>query len=375
MFGQLIAAYNQQHPTIHIIPQAMPVATLSSALRAAALEGGGPHIVLLHNHVIEDLALDGILLPLDTLVRPEEYQMFVSTVIKGAEVRDKAGETHLYGLPLTFDTLVLFYHQAHVVEAPSDIELLLTMPTPEISGASPWKFAYTLSLDKTIGYLPAFGGKVFDKQGTLVLGTAGRAGTERWLQWLEHLHKDETILAVHDGLAVDGALRSQRVWMTIDWTHMLPTYVGLWGDDLRAAPLPAVTDGQPAQPYVQSYLAAINARVVTDSLGQEAAMDFLRFLLEAESQQIVLEAGNQPARQDVALDGNTVARQVARVSRLQAEQGQPMPNNALVNGVVRDELERMVLMVLRGLKTPSEAVTDAHTALSNRLQEPNIPTK
>ncbi len=381
VLARLIAQYNQQHPNVQVIPQTMPVASLTSDLQAAAIAGGGPHIVLLHNHVIEELALDGFLLPLDQGIRPEEYQKLVSTAVKGAEVRDKAGETHLYGLPLTFDTQVLFYERNHVTEAPGDIERLVEIAhtlasTPD--GAK-WGFAYTLSFDKTIGYLPAFGGKVFDEQGMLVLDGEGRIGTERWLQWVQQLHQDEALLARQDGLVVDGAIRAQHVWMTIDWSHMLPTYRDLWGDQLGVALLPKVAAAYPAQPYVQSAIASINARVATDPATQQAALDFIRFLLRTEAQQMFLEAGKQPALQEMPLVGQSWGEQAAQVCRWQAQQGQAMPNNALVNGLVRDELERMLLMVLRGLKTPSDAITDAHLALRSRLQElediPTIPPK
>lgn len=387
--ARLIDHYNQTHTHTHIVPQAFSLAALPRELRAAALAGSGPHLVLLQSQTIGSLAHDGILLPIDTLLTPDDYAHLLPTALDGARVQHPDGTTPLYGLPLTFDTLALYYDKSAVETPPTDINTLLDLAHRLTSNlnqpdtASPiWGLAYTLSLDKTIGYLPAFGGAIFDAEGNLVLGSSGRDGTEQWLEWLTTLRHDPNILAVSDSITVDSALKARKALMTIDWSHALPNYQALWGNNLGVAALPntqpAGASPVPPTPYIQSTLISINARVETNH-EQQAALDFMRYLASSPSQQVLLDANLQPALLTLDLSGNTPPMQAARVFRAQAQYGQAIATSPLFNDVIRDELERMHTTVLRGLANPADAVTHADAALRERLHlssptPPGTPT-
>jgi maltose-binding protein MalE len=326
--------------------------------------------MILKNHTLGGLAQDGLLLPLDEQISPGERNRLLPTALDGAHVQTDGGSRSLYGLPLTFDTLVLYYNQANLTVPPDNTATLLRTArglTDATTQPPVWGLAYTLSLDKTIGYLYAFGGRIFDEEGNLVLGSSGRAGVEQWLEWLLELRQDQQILAVNDGIVVDSALKSQEALMTIDWTHALPEYQTLWGDQLGVATLPVLSGPNRApQPYVQSEVISINARV-GDTDEQQAALDFVRYLLTADAQTALLAAGKQPAVRDLNLREAVFEWELARTMRAQARQGQAMPNSPLMNDIVLEELERMQLRVLRNLATPAEAVTAAEIALRQRL--------
>jgi len=370
VLATLIDRYNQSHAQTQVIPHAVPLASLTAELRAATLTGGGPHLIILKSHTLGGLAQDGLLLPLDAQISPSERNRLLPTALDGALVQTDGGSRSLYGLPLTFDTLVLYYNQANLTVPPDNTATLLRTArglTDATTQPPVWGLAYTLSLDKTIGYLYAFGGRIFDEEGNLVLGSTGRAGVEQWLEWLLELRQDQQILAVNDGIVVDSALKSQEALMTIDWTHALPEYQTLWGDQLGVATLPVLSGPDRApQPYVQSEVISINARV-GDTDEQQAALDFVRYLLTADAQTALLAAGKQPSVRDLNLRDAVVAWELARTMRAQARQGQAMPNSPLMNDIVLEELERMQLRVLRNLATPAEAVTAAEIALRQRL--------
>jgi maltose-binding protein MalE len=373
VLARLVDRYNQSRPDTHVVLQAMPVASLTDELRVAALVGSGPHLVLLQSHTLGPLVQEGLLLALDeSMVSPDERADLLPTALSSAHVLDDEGALHLYGLPITFDTLALYYHGAHLSEPPATTALMLDHANRIADTSSEprtWGMAYTLALDNTIAYLPAFGGYVFDEEGTIVLGDAGRAGTERWLQWLLELRQDEQVLAVSDSIAVDSALKAQQAFMTIDWSHALADYRALWADNLVVAMLPYLNESErPPRPYVQSDTLSINARVIDDR-ERQAALDFARYLLSPEAQQALLEVGKQPALLGLQITGDTPHAEAARIFRAQALQGQAMPDSRPVNEMVRTELYRMQLSVLRGLTTPAEAVTDADTVLRQRLGE------
>lgn len=372
----LVDRYNQTRVQVQVVPRAISAASLGRDVQAAAMAGHGPHLMLLHNHTIGDLAADNLLLPLDDLVSPTTRNQLLPAAIGGGQVQDLDGTSHLYGLPLTFDTLALYYRKDLVDTPPQDMETLLrvahslTEPSPTEPQPRQWGLACTLSLDKTIGYLYAYGGHIFNTEGHLVLGSEGRAGTERWLRWLQRLHQDSQILAVRDDITVESVVKAQQAAMTIDWAHALPSYHALWGDNLGVAMLPTIQK-QPPRPYVQSLVLGINAR--STPYEQQAALDFISYLLSNEPQKTLLEGGQQPVLLNLGINGPPPQRQAAHVFRAQAGRGQAMPNSPAMQDIIRDELERMQVTVLQGLVGPSEAVTYADTALRERLHLPSRP--
>ena len=368
--GQLVGTYNQHHPGTRVVPRAMPRASFPDDLRSAALDGTAPHLLLLPSHWLGGLAESGLLLNLDGKFSAAELAKLVPASVGAARVRSQ-GSSQLMAVPLTFDTPVLFYNKANVLAPPPDTASLLSIAHGlSDSAAKPplWGLAYNLSLDRTIGYLYAFGGRIFDDQGRVVLGAAGRAGTERWLQWLLGLRSDAELLALTDGIRVDAALKSQHALMTIDRADQLLAYRTLWGDDLGVAPLPQLSEtGAPPSVYVQSEVLAINARV--NSVEQAAALDFSRYMIAPEAQKALLEAGLQPALGDLQLDDASPWAAPARVFREQAAAGRAMPNSRAEIEIVWPALSQMLRAVLQGQLSPADAVTQTDARLRAALNQ------
>jgi ABC-type glycerol-3-phosphate transport system substrate-binding protein len=206
---KLVDRYNHTHPQVQVILQAMSLASLTSEMRTSITSGNGPHLLLLQNHIIGELAHDESLLRLDELVQQDIIERLIPTTVQGAQVQQSDGSTALFGIPITFDTLALYYNTAiFETPLPEEIEGVRAMAHRVVEDARypmKWGLAYTLSLDKTIGYLDAFDGHVLDTQGNLILNQEGRVGTERWLEWLLSLHQDHDILAIRDSITVSSA--------------------------------------------------------------------------------------------------------------------------------------------------------------------------
>lgn len=372
----LVDQFNQANPSLRIIIQSRPVATLLSDLQAAVGEGRGPHLVLLQSHVLGILVDQGVLLKLNAFISPSELEHLLPVTVGTAQV-NLGASSGLYALPISFDTLALFYNRANWLRPPTDTETWrdgARTLTDAQSTPPTWGLAYHLSLDKTIGYLYAFGGQIFNEQGELVLGTSGRAGTLRWLEWLVSLKQDPRLLASLDPMAVDNALLTQQALMTIDWAHALPTYRQLWGENLGVAVLPRIAVDETApQPYVQSDLIALSV-LVSDPDEQQAALAFARFMISDAAQRALLGAGRQPARADLELTNDNPEHAIALILRQQAQSGQPMPNSELASSLVWAVLDDMRFNVLRGLVEPQQAIDTAELTLRTRLELPT-PTR
>lgn len=376
-----IERFNRASPNVQIVAQARPSATMVSDLRTAVAEGGGPHLAILPSHVLGGLAESGLLQPIDDLLTAGERERLLPGAVGAAEVRTATGSS-LYGVPITFDTLALYYNRSILLRPPDDTAEMLAIARgiTDTRGEPPfWGLAYNLNLDRTIGYLYAFGGQIFDADGNLVLGLDGRAGAEAWLRWLTAMHRDDQLLAGLDGMTIDNALLNRQALMTIDWAHALPIYRSLWPDSLGVAPLPRQSEtDQAPRPYIQSMVLGLNARI-SSTADRMAAAEFIRFLIAEEAQRAFLRAGRQPALRTLDLQAPDPAldptlREIALVFRAQAEQGQPMPNSRVAGELVWPILADMQSSAMRGLLTPEQAVSTAEALLRGRLEPPPTPT-
>ncbi|MCU0495682.1 MAG: extracellular solute-binding protein [Chloroflexaceae bacterium] len=343
IIATLIDRFNQANPDIQIIGQPRPLASLTRDLLATT-PNERPHLVLVKNHNLGALAQAGIVQPLDGLISATDRDQLLSTAVGGGLVRESNGATRLYGLPLAFDTMALYFNKANVLQAPSDTDTLLSRAR-----------SFTDTDVK-----PPIWGLALD-------------GAERWLQWVRDISTDARILARLDSISIQNTLQAQDALMTLDWSHGMAGYRDLWRDNMGVAPLPRLssTDRAP-QPWVQSDSLALSTRPMAES-EQQAALQLVRFMLTPESQQTVLDGGKQPTLMSLALDGDSPALAAARAFRDQARQGQPLPNTPDANGTVRDTLQRMQASVVRGLATPADAVTTAEADLRARLKLPPSP--
>jgi ABC-type glycerol-3-phosphate transport system substrate-binding protein len=373
--GRLVDQYNRQQSDGRIVLQSVPLASFAAELRAAVAAGSGPHLILIPNTWIGGLAEAGALLPLDDLITAQETDSLLPVTLAGAQARDADGTLRLYGAPVRFDTIALYYNAANLTAPPSDTATMFAigrgLSDPD---AQPpiWGLALNLSHDNMIGYLYAFDGRIFDDEGRVALGTTGRNGAERWLSWLIELQNDTRILARSESsILVDRELKDGRAIMTFDWAHQIGVYRGLWGDQVGIAPLPRLSEADQApRPYVRTDVLAINNLAGANE--RVAAARFIRFMIGDEAQAVLLQSDMQPASRTLALSGDSPQEIAARVFRAQAEQGIPM-SNSTTRAFVEQEIKRMQRQALLGLTTPADAVTEADRRLRERL-EPSSPT-
>ena len=367
--AQIVDSYNQQHPSQRVSLQSIPLASFAADLRGAVAAGDGPHLVLMPSTWVGALAASGTILPLDADIAPLDTQTLVPTALGGGRAADSTQQMRTFALPLTFDTLALYYNSANIAIPPADTQSLLesarglgdTQAKPPV-----WGMALDLSPDMTIGYLYAFGGRIFDEQGRVALGTGGRDGAQQWLGWLSALNGNERLLArVEQSAEIDRVLQDGRALMTFDWSYRLPLYRAVWGDRTGVAGLPTLSEtSRPPEPYVRSDVLAVNSRVSADE--RRAALDFMRFALSQPSQQLLLEADLQPSLLSLPLEGDDARHAAARIFRAQALAGRPMPNTP-TRGLVDQELTLMQRRVLLGLTDATDAIDTADTNLKQQF--------
>lgn len=347
----LARTYEQANPNVRIRLESQPAATLLRSFQARVADDSAPQVLITSGRYIGELAERQYLMPLDA----SAYDL--SELLPATRDGGLAGD-QLYGVPLRFDALVLFYDRRAYAETPTSFEQLTATPsTSPVTDTEQWSLGYYLSLERTLPYLPAFGGALFDQDGAPVFATASRDATIRWLAWLRDLHADPTVRATPDFSMLDADIQQGRIAAVVDWTSKRADYEQLWGPDaVGIAPLPSIDAGEP-QTMVSTEVACINA--VTSPEQRATAEDFLRFSLGPSAQSLLVEQSRGallPVQQDVSVNDQGEAIRQAIGS------AQPF-NSQLAARNVWQALDDMVRSVVLNANNPADAVDAAAHAM------------
>lgn len=352
---------------INIVVQRMPVATIVHEINTTWPQSRGPHVALLSNSQLHQIATQNIALPLDTLIDVSSRNVIDAVIIATGQVRNQQDDIVLLGLPITYELPVLFFNQRNVLGSPIYTDELFNIAR-SLTTTPQWGLGADLSFDNFGGYLPAFGGQIINAQGEVVLGSSGRTGTEAWLSWLSTLNSDPLLLTrLNAVFSVKRSVGAGQMTMVIDDSSQQRTYQQLWGNAMGVSALPTLSiTNQPAQPFVRTTTVVLNQRL--SSAEVEAARILLNTLIQNDAQLRLLNNGLQPVNRLVKLDDYPTAVSI-RNAALQAS----APPSALLRYDVHAVLRAMMTQVVVGAQTPADAVTTADQQLRQLIEGNTTP--
>lgn len=349
-------AYEQANPDVRISLQSRPRVDIIRSYGLSVADGSAPQLLLVLGRYTGELAERQHVAALDNLLDDAALRDMLPQATDSGRV---AGQ--LYGIPIAFDTQVLFYDRRRVAAPPTtldEVRALNTAQRAEPPESRPWSLAYHLSLETTLPYLGAFGGAVLDQQRQPIFASQGRAATLDWLDWLRSLQADEHVLASPDFSAVDAAVQQNRVLSVIDWSHRRASYERLWQGQVGVAPLPVLSADSPPQPLIMPELISINTVISPEQRG--AALNFMRFLIARPAQETLWTRGRLlPSNQSVELP---IEAQPFREAALQS---QPLPSEVTATTVWRP-FNDMLRSVLFNTATTTEALDAARVSLERQ---------
>lgn len=348
----LARRYEQANPSVRIRLEMQPATDIVREYTMNVADGSAPQLLLVRNRYIGELATGQYIAPLDEAFGANALRDVLPSAIDSARLNGK-----LYGVPLTFDTLVLFYDRRRVPTPPTTITDTLTLnarlpdPAPQ---ARPRSLGYYLALETTLPYLYAFGGAVLDQAGQPVFAAQNRAATLAWLRWMIDLQKQEQAIVSSDYNAVDAFVQRGEVLAVVDWARRRANYAQVWGSDaVGVAALPTLDDGRAPQPLLLADVLSVNTVIAPEQ--RTAAEAFLQYMLEESVQQMLAERGEVlPVRSGLATDEQ--AQQVWAM----AQSAQPLTSRLVA---VQEPLSAMIHSVLLNTITPDEAIDTAQSAM------------
>lgn len=288
---EVAAAYHQLCPGLSVVYRSFLPSELFANYRKAVVEGGGPDLLLTSSDQTAQLVQADLIQDISDSLSPEFQQRYIPAAPDTVRVGSR-----LYGLPIALDTFALYFNAYLVSEAPVDLSDLLAQIGSDRALVAP-----STPFEALHWGASAFGGRVFDAGGALVLNDPGAV---EWLEWLHAAQSASGVSFVRSQEeAVDQFVAGEAVYLT-GGPRLLPDLQQRMGRaGVGVAPLPSGPEG-PSGPILKTHALMLNPKAGNP----KAAVEFARYVTGAESQRTLMEMAQAvPANNTLTLDEMTPA--------------------------------------------------------------------
>lgn len=349
---QIGALYEARCPQSRVTFVAFAPDELMAHYQEAVRNGEGPDLALFSERALSTLIDNGLVQEISHLIEPSFLQRYAPAVPDAMR-----RNSNLYGLPLTIDTMALYYNAERVEEPPVALGDLLS----QLDADRQIAFSYR-PFESAHWGVSAFGGKLFNTEGALALNDGGFA---EWLGWLQAARDRPGVLLTR------SQAEAERLFAAGDATFLVSTrgalsklQAALGADALRVAPLPAGPEG------VSGPLLQVDGLVLNPTLAEQervAALAFARFTADVESQTRLMEAANLvPANINVS----GVESHPAVAGFLEQAKTAVISQNRPQMRVIRELGNTIYEKVLEQNSDPVEALADFTTFIQSVVEAP-----
>ncbi|MCS6985057.1 MAG: extracellular solute-binding protein [Leptospiraceae bacterium] len=325
---EIVAKYNESDPLLKVKLLYIPTDAFADKLTNSIPRGKGPDIFIFAHDRIGDWAQKLLIEPLEFLMTDEFRDRFLEATLQSFIYRDEGlsrfvFEGSIYGLPLNFKVLALYYNRKFVLNPPKTTDELrelarrftdrkkgvygLVYPNDKLYFHSPWYFG--------------FGAEIFDESGNVVLNSEGAA---RSMLFAKKLYQEDKIMPDEiTSTLVTALFNDNRAVFVIN---------GPWfkaeireGLDYGIAVLPKISENKlsPARPFLTVEGVIMSAY----SKKKKEAFAFMRYLTTKQSQLILARRGGQiPSLKEVYTESDIKNRNDLYVFKEQQTHSVPMPN-------------------------------------------------
>jgi arabinogalactan oligomer/maltooligosaccharide transport system substrate-binding protein len=278
---QLIDSVKKANPDAKINVLAIPFDQVFAKFQTEAAAGGGPDLFTAPNDELGSEVRAGLLMALDDKVKGK-LDKVAALGVDGLRVDGK-----LYGVPMLFKAVALYYNKDKVATPPKTTDELMTA----VKGGK--SIIQNQNAYHLFGWSTAFGGKLMDGSGKCV---ADQGGWSDAFQYLVDLKKAGAKFET-DGGKADTLFRQGQVDMIVNGPWVLGDYKKDLGNKLGVAPMPAGPKGN-AGPLTGVDGWYVNA----NSKNADAAIALALALTDANGQKTYADvAGDVPVRTDVSV--------------------------------------------------------------------------
>ena len=317
------------------------------------VRGAGPDIfsVTLTNDKISSLVRSGYLRSLneDDL----DLSQFRPETLEQVSYQGK-----IYAIPIRLATQVLCYNKKKVKETPKTLDELILQA----------RRGYSVGLHSSFATAfwgtGAFGGKLFDESGRMVLGE--NEGWAQWMQWLKNAQNEPNFYLIEDVETLQEAfIQGRLTYMpcTSGWLPLLTEALGT--NNLGIALLPG-RENQPATPPLWTVGFIFNR--ASSENQHKLALKLAQFTTNTQYQQQlqVKAAFLIPVNKNAKVDGSLFPKQAVLFE--QSKNGIIVSLDQLEqNQAIFDYGHVLYDLVIAGEITPEEAALKIQQAVNNQF--------
>ena len=351
---QLIDAWNEKNPAIQVKALGIPFDALVDKAQVAMPHGNGPDLLIFAHDKVGTWARDGLIQPLGKFASKERLDRFLPQTVKPLVF-----ERAIYGLPLAFKSLVLFYNTALVERAPATLDELVTAGKAFMAKANSGdeEGAFGLAYDAAdlyyhAAFLHGFGGLVWDEEAKALAIDSPAAIVAATT--VRGLHKEHGIVPKGlSGFVVTAMFNDAKVPFVFNgpWFIAEIDKAVKWA----VAPMPTLANGKPMKPFLGSEAILLSAFTKKNA----QALEFVDYLTSDEAALTRFKVGRQMVANKKVYENSRLASDpVVKVFRAQADNAVPM-SNAVEAGVAWQPYSNALRKTVFGDSEPAAAMHEA----------------
>lgn len=353
----VVSAYNRTHKTTQIKMLGIPYDAYADKINNAIPRGHGPDLFIFAHDRVGDWAKNGVIEKITFWVDGTLLSRFIPKT-----VRMLAYNNALYGLPLAFKSLALFYNKKLLKNPPKTTDEMIKI-AKAMTDRKKQKFglAYEATdLYRHVIWLHGFGGYTIKNS---VLGVKDDASAKA-LNFAYSLKKKHQILPDEP--------TSQLITFLFNKSKTAMVINGPWfrGEinpkvDYGVVPLPIVNaTKKPAAPFLTSEAVFLSAK----SKHQRLAFEAMKYLTSDVSARIRMKVGKQTVANNATYQADFAKKDpVVQAFYKQMEVAVPTPNTPKMR-LVWSPMVIALSKVFRGQGTAKDALLEAYTEITKLLK-------
>jgi ABC-type glycerol-3-phosphate transport system substrate-binding protein len=337
----IVAEFKKAYPNIQVSYEFIASEDVVKRYLQDIDHGFGPDLVLTKNLHLGHLLQSHALAPIDRQAINLEH--FRQDALSQMEYQGK-----LYAIPVTLGTQTLCYNKQKVKEVPTSLEEITQFASQGYS------FGITSNFGDTLWGLGAFDGKIFNRDGQVILD---QGPWSQWIEFLVEIKNKPNVVFIPTSLATNQAFSEGKLAYITCWSLAIPELITAIGqENLGIAPLPGFP-GHPSSPTLTGFSFVFNP--VSNAKQQNLALKVATFFTNIEQQQQwILESRS-------AIPVNTRVQIPANIFTIQ---GQLKKQSLTANSYGIKEIEKIEFMLNMGERFYVSVLSGAITAQQAALE-------
>lgn len=325
---EIVQNYNNKNPIKQVKLLYIPTDAFADKLTNSIPRGKGPDVFIFAHDRIGDWAGKLLIEPLEFLMTNEFRDRFLETTLQSFIYRDEGlsrfvYEGSIYGLPLNFKVLALYYNKKFVSSPPKTTDELRAL-AKKFTDRKKGIYGLVYANDKLYFHSPwyfGFGAEIFNETGNVVLNSEE---AQKSMLFARKLYQEDKIMPDEiTSTLVTSLFNDNRAVFVINGPWFKAEIRPEVNYGIAVLPLISENKNQPAKPFLTVEGVILSAY----SHNKKEAFAFMRYLASPEAQIILARKGGQiPSLKQVYQEKDIQNRPDLMVFKEQQANSVPMPN-------------------------------------------------